>query len=82
MFRTSVFHAFVHVWVCQLQYNPRLNFDWGLSDGEGLERIWSSLAPLIGSLRYSTRDHWLCALHLRGQHLNKAGRAKLGTIRC
>ncbi|PLW57159.1 hypothetical protein PCANC_03098 [Puccinia coronata f. sp. avenae] len=37
-FGTSVFHAYVHNWTCQLEYNPRFNTGWGLSDGEGLER--------------------------------------------
>ncbi|EGG00354.1 uncharacterized protein MELLADRAFT_93348 [Melampsora larici-populina 98AG31] len=77
MFGTSVFHSFVHQWTCQLQYNPRLNMDWGLSDGEGMERIWSRLSSLISGLRYSTSAHRLCALHLRGQHHNEAGRANL-----
>lgn len=79
MFGTSVFHAFVHQWSCQIQYNPRLNMDWGLSDGEGMERIWSRLASLISGLRYSTKAHRLAALNLRGQHHNEAGRTNLST---
>ncbi|KAH9823185.1 hypothetical protein DFH28DRAFT_880855 [Melampsora americana] len=74
MFGTSVFHSHVHQWACQLKYNPRLNEDWGMSDGEGLERIWSSLASLVGALRYSTKSHRLCALHLRAQHTNRVKR--------
>ncbi|KAH9818881.1 hypothetical protein DFH28DRAFT_887762 [Melampsora americana] len=73
-FGTSVFHSYVHQWSCQLQYNPRLNEDWGLSDGEGLERIWSKLAPLVGALRYSTSFHRLCALELRTRQINESGR--------
>lgn len=76
-FGTSVFHSFVHQWTCQLQYNPRLNMDWGLLDGEGMERIWSRLSSLISGLRYSTSAHRLCALQLRSQHHNEAGRANL-----
>ncbi|KAH9807212.1 hypothetical protein DFH28DRAFT_1101289 [Melampsora americana] len=74
MFGTSVFHSYVHQWACQLKYNPRLNDDWGLSDGEGLERIWSSLASLVGALRYSTKAHRLCSLALRTRHTNKGKR--------
>ncbi|KAH9807729.1 hypothetical protein DFH28DRAFT_1088754 [Melampsora americana] len=73
-FGTSVFHSHVHQWACQLKYNPRLNEDWGMSDGEGLERIWSSLAALVGALRYSTKHHRLCALNLRAQHTNRVKR--------
>ncbi|KAI7965082.1 hypothetical protein MJO29_003180 [Puccinia striiformis f. sp. tritici] len=39
-FGTSVFHAYVHEWKCQVKFNPRYNIGWGLSDGEGLERLW------------------------------------------
>ncbi|EFP82321.2 uncharacterized protein PGTG_07718 [Puccinia graminis f. sp. tritici CRL 75-36-700-3] len=78
-FGTSVFHAHVHQWACQLQYNPRLNEGWGMSDGEGLERIWSFLSPLISQLRYSTKNHRLSALDLRSQHHNEHG--KISAIR-
>ncbi|KAH9458580.1 hypothetical protein Pst134EB_010877 [Puccinia striiformis f. sp. tritici] len=45
-FGTSIFHSYVHNWMCQLDYNPRFNTGWGMSDGEGLERMWSYLSPL------------------------------------
>ncbi|KAH9810020.1 hypothetical protein DFH28DRAFT_903454 [Melampsora americana] len=64
-FATSVFHAYVHNWTCQLQYNPRYNELWGLSDGEGLERLWSFLSPLVPPLRTSTRWHRLLAIARR-----------------
>ena len=73
-FGTSVFHAYVHEWSCQLRYNPRLNPDWGMSDGEGLERIWAFLSPLISQLRYSTKAHRLAALNWRSLHHNQNGR--------
>ncbi|OAV96733.1 hypothetical protein PTTG_07681 [Puccinia triticina 1-1 BBBD Race 1] len=65
MFGTSVFHSYVHKWSCQVKYNPQLNKSWGLSDGEGLERLWSNLSPLISSLRVSSRLHRLMAVHNR-----------------
>ncbi|PLW13612.1 hypothetical protein PCANC_16319 [Puccinia coronata f. sp. avenae] len=61
-FGTSVFHLYVHNWKCQIEFSPRFNEGWGLSDGEGLERLWSFLSPLISSLWYSTRNHRLAAL--------------------
>ncbi|KAF9505180.1 hypothetical protein BS47DRAFT_1368264 [Hydnum rufescens UP504] len=30
-------------WVCQLWYNPRKGGVWGLTDGEGCERLWNDL---------------------------------------
>ncbi|EGG09298.1 uncharacterized protein MELLADRAFT_96308 [Melampsora larici-populina 98AG31] len=59
MLGTSVFHVYVHTWGCQLSYNPRFLEFWGLSDGEGLERLWSDLTPLIARLRTSTQLHRL-----------------------
>ncbi|KAH9819534.1 hypothetical protein DFH28DRAFT_1093566 [Melampsora americana] len=56
-FGTSVFHAYVHSWSCQLEYNPRLNHGWGLSDGEGSERCWCKLCKLVAALRYATKQH-------------------------
>ncbi|KAH9816122.1 hypothetical protein DFH28DRAFT_927475 [Melampsora americana] len=52
-----------------------LNEGWGLSDGEGLERIWSLLAVLVGILRYSTKQHRLTALNFLAMHINEKGRA-------
>ncbi|KAI6156644.1 hypothetical protein BKA82DRAFT_4325514 [Pisolithus tinctorius] len=52
-FAISVFHAFGHQWACQLIYHPRKREGFGLSDGEGCERFWSSIKPLIPSLRVS-----------------------------
>ncbi|OAV86558.1 hypothetical protein PTTG_03307 [Puccinia triticina 1-1 BBBD Race 1] len=72
-FGTSVFHAYVHNWMCQLAYHPRFNKGWGLSDGEGLERMWSYLSKLVSPLRYATRNHRLGSLAHRLAHHNKRG---------
>ncbi|KNE89337.1 hypothetical protein PSTG_17202 [Puccinia striiformis f. sp. tritici PST-78] len=76
-FGTSVFHAYVHNWICQLDYNPRLNEGWGLSDGEGLERLWSYLSPLVSPLRYATRNHRLAAIAHRLKYHNWKGKRDL-----
>lgn len=79
MFGTGAFHSYVHEWGCQLRYNPRLNFGWGMSDGEGLERDWGVLAPLIAALRYATKLHRLNALGLKVDHLNDSLLKNAGT---
>ncbi|KAJ7575225.1 hypothetical protein C8J56DRAFT_1063775 [Mycena floridula] len=58
---TSAMHAYGHQWSCQLVYNPRLHLGLGLSDGEGVERLWSKLRKLIGVQRRSGRSRriWL-----------------------
>ncbi|KAH9465517.1 hypothetical protein Pst134EA_013399 [Puccinia striiformis f. sp. tritici] len=70
-FATLVFHAYAHNWACQLDYHPRFNESWGLSDGEGLERLWSYLSPLVSPLRYATRNHRLAAIAHRTKHHNE-----------
>ncbi|KAF9231869.1 hypothetical protein BU15DRAFT_90808 [Melanogaster broomeanus] len=52
-FGISVFHAFGHQWPCQLLYHPHKCVGFGLSDGEGCERFWSAIQPLIPSLHTS-----------------------------
>jgi len=52
-FAISIFHAYGHQWPCQLIYHPRKCLGFGLSDGEGCERLWSALKKLIPSLRVS-----------------------------
>ena len=51
LFAISVFHAFGHQWACQIIYHPRKCVGFGLSDGEGCERLWKSLQILIPYLR-------------------------------
>ena len=55
-----------------------MNKGWGRSDGEGLERIWSFLSPLVSPLRYSTKQHRLDALHLKATHRNAVTRTNAG----
>lgn len=52
-FGISVFHAFGHQWPCQLLFHPRKCIGFGLTDGEGCERFWSSIKKLIPVLRVS-----------------------------
>ena len=52
-FGLSVFHAFGHQWPCQLLYHPCKCIGFGLTDGEGCERFWSSIKKLIPVLRVS-----------------------------
>ena len=77
-FGTSVFHAYVHNWGCQLEYNPRLNLGWGMSDGEGSERLWFKLSKLVAALRYVTKQHWLNSLALKAEHEKWVERSKAG----
>ncbi|EGG01870.1 uncharacterized protein MELLADRAFT_91829 [Melampsora larici-populina 98AG31] len=48
-----------------------MHLGWGLSDGEGLERIWSALSPLVSPNRYATKQHQLISLNLKAMHRNE-----------
>jgi hypothetical protein len=52
-FAVAVFHTYGHQWPCQIISHPRKREGFGLSDGEGCERLWSSLKQLIPPLRVS-----------------------------
>ncbi|KAJ3709548.1 hypothetical protein C8R42DRAFT_533420, partial [Lentinula raphanica] len=70
-FGISVFHAFGHGWACQCIYHPRKCIGFGLSDGEGCERFWHLISPLIAYLRvcgYYTR---LYTLDMQIHHINQ-----------
>lgn len=59
-FAISVFHAYGHQWPCQVVYHPRKRQGFGLSDGEGCERLWSALKHLIAPLRVSGVSGYYC----------------------
>lgn len=50
-YATTAMHAYSHQWSCQIIFNPRMKPGAGLSDGEGVERLWSRLRHLIGITR-------------------------------
>lgn len=62
-FATSMFHAYTHLWTCQLQYNPRVLPCLGLCNGEDMERIWSALSGLTPANRVSTASNSNLGLH-------------------
>lgn len=53
VFATSAMHAYGHEWSCQIVFNPRVRKGLGLTDGEGVERLWSRLRKLIPITRTS-----------------------------
>ncbi|KAJ7791577.1 hypothetical protein B0H14DRAFT_3160794 [Mycena olivaceomarginata] len=55
-FALNVMHSFRHQWVCQLVYSPRFRRGMGLTDGEGVERLWSRIRKLIPITRHQWKD--------------------------
>ncbi|KAJ7050371.1 hypothetical protein C8F01DRAFT_1092378 [Mycena amicta] len=53
----SVFHAFAHIWACQLIYHPQKCIGFGEENGECAERVWFSLSHLIAFLHVCGLEH-------------------------
>ena len=77
-FGISVFHAYGHQWPCQLIYHPRKCMGFGLSDGEGCERFWSSIKHLIPSLRVTGYHRRLYCLDMQVRFLHEKSLFGLG----
>ena len=78
IFGISVFHAYGHQWACQIIYHPRKCKGFGLSDGEGCERFWSSIKPLIPFLRVSGHFNHIYTIDAQVRHLDINSRLSLG----
>ncbi|CAO0794119.1 unnamed protein product [Mucor circinelloides] len=57
LYAIPIFHAYAHNIHCQLQYNPRYIVGFGLTDGEGTERLWSYLNGFASMTRSMTSDN-------------------------
>ncbi|KAE8240636.1 hypothetical protein A4X13_0g7681 [Tilletia indica] len=75
----SVFHVFGHSYQCQILYSPRRKIGFGWSDGEGMERIWSSLSTLIVAARSMSHGERRHILEQRLLHRSRQARAGLIT---
>ncbi|KAJ7604905.1 hypothetical protein FB45DRAFT_767951, partial [Roridomyces roridus] len=76
-FAVAVFHAFGHVWPCQLVFHPRYREGFGFTNGEGCERFWHSISHLIAHLRISGSHHRLYVLDAQIKHADEASLFKL-----
>ncbi|KAJ7845678.1 hypothetical protein B0H13DRAFT_1647204, partial [Mycena leptocephala] len=78
-FAINAMHAYGHQWVCQLVYNPCMRPGCGLTDGEGVERIWSRIRKLIPITRnqWNSRRIWMIDLYM--SFVKAEGRTNLGT---
>ncbi|PIK42454.1 hypothetical protein BSL78_20683, partial [Apostichopus japonicus] len=52
-----VFHAYGHKVQCQVAYSTRWRKDYGLTDGEGMERLWSYLRKFAHITKEMTPSH-------------------------
>ncbi len=78
IFGISVFHAYGHQWPCQVIYHPRKCAGFGLTDGEGCERFWSSIKLLIPNLRVSGYFTRIYTLDTQIKHLDNKSTLNFG----
>ncbi|KZV95745.1 hypothetical protein EXIGLDRAFT_594385, partial [Exidia glandulosa HHB12029] len=78
MFVTPAMHAYAHQWACQIVFSPRMKKGVGLTDGEGVERLWSRLRFLIATTRHMARQRRLFMLDRRFAHIQGSLRDDLG----
>lgn len=52
-----IFHCFGHSVPCQILYGPRRTQDFGLTDGEGIERLWSYLGRFSSITKEMTPEN-------------------------
>ncbi|XP_078659031.1 uncharacterized protein LOC144904191 isoform X1 [Branchiostoma floridae x Branchiostoma belcheri] len=52
-----IFHLYGHKTPCQILYSTRRKEGFGLTDGEGMERIWSHLRPFYRITKEMTPSH-------------------------
>ncbi|THU82162.1 hypothetical protein K435DRAFT_692076 [Dendrothele bispora CBS 962.96] len=77
-FAISVFHAFGHQWACQVIYHPRKCVGFGLSDGEGAERLWNSIQRLIAYTRVAGYHLRMYTLDSRLHFVNEESLLRMG----
>ncbi|KAI7869413.1 uncharacterized protein EV154DRAFT_571192 [Mucor mucedo] len=74
----SVLHAYAHVMHCQVKYNPRLIDNFGFTDGEGMERLWSYWAKYITMTKPIMAENRRYVLYMAIKYRNTAIKSKLG----
>ncbi|KAI7846629.1 hypothetical protein BDC45DRAFT_453336, partial [Circinella umbellata] len=77
-FAVSVFHAYAHSMQCQVQYNPRYMKGLGLTDGEGMERLWSYLSHYVTMSRQMSAKNRILTLCHTITHFKKMRIEDLG----
>ncbi|KNZ77098.1 hypothetical protein J132_06976, partial [Termitomyces sp. J132] len=70
LFAMSAMHAYAHQWACQIIYNPQIRTGVGLTDGEGVECLWSRMHKLIAVSRSSGRS-W--RIYIINRHVGSIG---------
>ncbi|KAJ7323508.1 hypothetical protein DFH08DRAFT_817537 [Mycena albidolilacea] len=77
-FIINAMHAYGHQWICQLVYSPHLRRGVGLTDQEGVERVWSRIRRLIPLTRHQWNSQRIWTIDQYIAFINDEGRDGLG----
>ena len=78
-FAIPVLHAYGHKLECQINFNPRRMEGFGLTDGEGCERLWSLLSPSVPIVRQMRLCVFKDFLSLLIMHISEKKTQKLAS---
>ncbi|KAF7366119.1 hypothetical protein MVEN_00488700 [Mycena venus] len=78
-FIINAMHAFGHLWACQLFYNLRFRKGVGITDHEGIERLWSRIRKLIPLTRNQWNSRRIWMIDQYASFVADEGRDTLGT---
>ncbi|XP_065906278.1 uncharacterized protein [Dysidea avara] len=77
-----IFHCFGHKLSCQIQFSPRIIEGFGLSDGEGMERMWSFLRPFSRMTKEMGPSHRIDVLSDAILYYGQKGIDNIGKLIC
>jgi hypothetical protein len=77
-FAIPILHSYGHVQSCQLKYNPRGVDGFLLSDGEGCERMWSTLSSIVTIVRECREPLFIDLLSMHMKHIRRTKVEEMG----
>ncbi|XP_033108953.1 uncharacterized protein LOC117110364, partial [Anneissia japonica] len=78
--KIPIFHCYGHQASCQVEFNPRRTTGFGLTDGEGIERLWSYLRCFARITKEMTPSHRVDLLTDALLHYAKRKERNIGKV--
>ncbi|OAD79034.1 hypothetical protein PHYBLDRAFT_62201 [Phycomyces blakesleeanus NRRL 1555(-)] len=75
-----IFHAYAHVQHCLIKLNPKYRDEFGLTDGECLERLWSYLNRFVTMTRKMGQANQKLVLYRAIKFCNETKKVQLGLM--
>ncbi|KAF9512719.1 hypothetical protein BS47DRAFT_1297322 [Hydnum rufescens UP504] len=79
IFGIPALHVYGHQYVCQIMYHPHKVEAFGRTDGEGTERVWSLMSPIIRVCQVSGFHRRLYTIDAKFVYLDDNSLWRLGS---